>query len=504
MQPAQRAIVNTSAQYVRTIINILLSLYSTRLVLDALGKGDFGIFQLVGGVVAMLGFLTNALVITTQRHLSYAHGRGDKDELRRVFANSLMLHLILGGFLVLILALSTPWIIGFLEIDSGRIETAQKVFLITLATLFLSFLVAPFRALFIARENIIYISCIDVLDGVLKVAFVVLFLSLFPDRLLTYALLISSLMLFNLCAFSIYARIHYGETTLCPSRKELSYPIMRRIVGFAGWTTYSMGCIIARNQGTAVVLNKVFLNTLINAAYGIALQINGAAIFVSQAIINALSPQIIKAEGGGDRRRMLELAEHTSKYAFLLLLMATAPLIAEMDQVLDFWLGSGRYPAETPLFCRVILIAAICDQLTIGLGVANQAIGKIRNYSLVINTIKVLTLPVLLFLLWSDVPLNVTMWAYAAIEFVGAMIRLPFLHFTAGLSIPKFLRNVFLSVSVPCLTIMAVCVLMTHVGLFPFRFLVTLAASALAGGLATWFWSCGASERATILSFIHK
>ena len=216
MQPAQRAIVNTSAQYVRTIINILLSLYSTRLVLDALGKGDFGIFQLVGGVVAMLGFLTNALVITTQRHLSYAHGRGDKDELRRVFANSLMLHLILGGFLVLILALSTPWIIGFLEIDSGRIETAQKVFLITLATLFLSFLVAPFRALFIARENIIYISCIDVLDGVLKVAFVVLFLSLFPDRLLTYALLISSLMLFNLCAFSIYARIHYGETTLCP------------------------------------------------------------------------------------------------------------------------------------------------------------------------------------------------------------------------------------------------------------------------------------------------
>lgn len=495
MQAAQRVIINTAAQYTRTIINILLSLYSTRLVLDALGKSDYGIFQLVGGVVAMLSFLTNAMVVTTQRHLSFAHGRGEAAEIRRVFANSLLLHFIMGLALVLILATLTPWITDFLEIEPTRIDTARSVYLVALLTLFISFMVAPYRALFIARENIVYISVVDVMDGVLKVLFVFFFLKLFPDRLLAYTFLMSALRLFHLLALSIYGRINYEEVCIVPSRFDISAALLRKIVGFAGWTTYSMGCVIARNQGLGVVLNKIFKNTIINAAYGLAMQVSSSAAFVSQSLCNALSPQLIKAEGGGYRERMLSLASTTSKYSFLLLAMVVMPLIAEMRPVLDFWLGSDNYPEETVLFCRVILIATLCDQLTIGLNLANQAIGRIRTFSLTINTIKVLTLPCIVILVKIGCDLSLAIWSYVAIELFCAVLRIPFLKYMAGLSVRRYFTDVFARVILPSVVICAVCYWVVNSFNFPFRFLVTLFMSVLFGGLAVWAFGSSAEER---------
>lgn len=502
--PAQRVIINTAAQYTRTIINIVLSLYSTRLVLDALGKSDYGIFQLVGGVVAMLGFLTNAMVITTQRHLSFAHGQGNLSEVRKVFSNCLLLHLLLGGGLVLLLAALTPWLLHFLEIDPTRVSTAKMVYIITLSTLLLSFVVAPFRALFIARENIVYISCIDVLDGVLKVLFVVFFLNLFPDRLLVYTALMSVLMLLNLLAFSIYGKWRYDEVVLVPRWGDLSKAMMYKIVGFAGWTTYSMGCIISRNQGLAVVLNKVFKNTVINAAYGLAMQVSSSASFVSQSIINAISPQIIRAEGKSERERMLSLSSTASKYAFLLLSIVSVPLIAEMPKVLDFWLGSGRYPLETVFFCRVILIAALCDQLTIGLGVANQAIGKIRNYSLTINTFKLLSLPAIFLCLWLGVRVEIAMWIYVLVELLSALLRLPFLKYTAGLSVSDYLQKVFATSLLPFCSLVLICVLIVSFIDIPYRFVLTLLLSFVVGPLAIWIFACTPSERQSFLTFIRR
>lgn len=504
MQTAQRLIVNTIAQYTRTIINILLSLYSTRLVLDALGKGDYGIFQLVGGVVAMLGFLTNAMVITTQRHLSYAHGQGAVLEVKKMFSNSLFLHLCIGLALVSVLGFLTPWIIDYLEIDSDRMETAKMVYLISLLTLFLSFLVAPFRAMFIARENIVYISFIDVLDGLFKVLFVILFLRKFSDQLLTYTGLMSSLMLFNLLALSLYGRLHYEEVCLIPHREYLSKKVLSKITGFAGWTTYSMGCIIFRNQGIAVIFNKAFSTTIINTAYGLAVQVATSANFVSQSILNAMSPLIIKAEGKGDRNRMLILASMASKYAFLLLSMVAIPLIAEMPGVLDLWLGEGRYPEETILFCRFILAAALCDQLTIGLGTANQAIGRIRNYSLTINTLKVLTLPLIILVLVSGYSLYSAMWSYLLIEFCAMILRMFFLKYTAGLSISIFVRQVFSRVFIPFLAMAGVSAMAVEMLDIPYRFVLTLFVTVVVGGMLVWFYACESMERQAFMKMIRR
>ena len=503
MQIAQRVIINTTAQYTRTIINILLSLFSTRLVLDALGKSDYGIFQLVGGVVAMLGFLTNALVITTQRHLSYAKGEGKPDEARKVFSTSLCLHVFLSIAFICILAALTPWLFSFLKIAPTSIITAERVYFVALFTLFLSFLVAPFRAVFIARENIVFISCIDVLDGVLKVLFVLFFLKLFPNRLLTYTFLMSALMLLNLLAFSIYSRLHYAEVRLLPSRTDVSWDILRRFLGFAGWTCYSIGCIVGRSQGIAIVLNRFVCNTIINTAYGLAMQVANYSIFISQAIINAMSPQIVKAVGSGNRARMLSLAARTSKYTFLLLSMVVIPIIVEAPQILDFWLGANRYPPETIVFCRIILTASICDQLTIGLGVANQAIGRIRNYSLIVNSIKLLTVPLFWWLLHNGYSIGLSLWCYVVMELICALVRLPFLKATAGLSIWHYLRIVGGQIIIPFSAIIIIAYALSLCAEFPLRFLVTGFLCIVTGSLAAWYFACDDIERKAIQQLVH-
>ena len=167
-----RVIVNTLAQNVRSIINIVLSLYSTRIVMDALGQSDYGVYMLVAGVVSFLGFFTNSLTLTTQRHISYCHGAGRGDEARAYFANSYLLLLVVGLTLAGVLALLTSWIFesGFLKVDAGRLTEAKVVYLLVIGSVVMTLMTSPFRALLIAYENIVYISIFEVLDGFLMLS----------------------------------------------------------------------------------------------------------------------------------------------------------------------------------------------------------------------------------------------------------------------------------------------------------------------------------------------
>ena len=221
MTNSQRIIVNTIAQYTRTIINVCLSLYSTRLILSALGQNDFGVYSVVAGVVAMLSFVTNALVITTQRYLSYHHGRNDMSQVRKVFGNSWLLHLFIGIVVVAILSSIGPWITqNFLNIEDARRGAALFVYFAAVAMVLLSFITAPIRALFIARENIVYTSFVDVLDGVLKLSIAILLSKITYDHLIAYSGLLTGISIFNLLAFAIYAAIKFPEFHL-PKLQEL-------------------------------------------------------------------------------------------------------------------------------------------------------------------------------------------------------------------------------------------------------------------------------------------
>lgn len=324
MKNARRVIINTGAQYTRTIINLCLSLYSTRLILSALGNTDYGIFTLIAGIVSLLSFVENALVVTTQRYLSFSMGHNDMARLKEIFNSSLILHIILAVFIALVIEFIGLFLFdGFLNIDPERIEAARNVYHLTTLMLLISFIAAPFRALLIAHENIVYISIIDVLDGIFKLFVAILISNSNFDRLILYVSLLVVIRLFNLLAFSSFDKVKYKEC-IWPTRRLFSKSYVKEMSSFAGWTIYSVGCIAGRTQGVAIVINKVF-GVLVNAAYGIGLQINGAVAFLAQSICNAVNPQIMKAEGAGDRQRMLRLAEIESKFAFFLMSMVLIP-----------------------------------------------------------------------------------------------------------------------------------------------------------------------------------
>lgn len=501
MDASKRIVINTLAQHIRSVVNIGLSLYSTRLILQALGQVDFGVYSLVAGVVAMLGFLTNAMVVTTQRQLSFYHGRGAQADVRRMFSNSLLLHIVLGLFLSTILVFIEPLLFnGFLVIEPSRTEAASVVYFLVILSLFITFLTAPYRAIFIARENIVYISVIDVIDGVLKLGFALWLLHCPFDRLIAYAWIMTGIMFFNFLALAIWAKKHFSETLFLPRRSDINKAAIKELTSFAGWTMYSLGCIIGRTQGVAIILNR-FFGTVINASYGIAQQVSGAIHFVAQAITNAISPQIVKAESMGDRQRMLHLSELLSKYAFLLLAIIVVPLCFEMSTVLQIWLGN--VPSNAITLCQFTLIASLCDQTTIGLGIANQAIGRIRNYSLTINTIKVLTLPVLWCVLRAGYSIDIAMWCYVGFECLCAIGRLFFLKYTAGLSIQNFAKSVFARIAIPMLTMLATSWVIVTYSAIPLRFLLTGATTAMTAIATIWIFAMEPVERTAARKMLH-
>ena len=486
MTNSNRIIINTMAQYTRTIINVCLSLYSTRLILSALGQSDYGIYSVVAGVIAMMSFITNALVVTTQRFLSIYHGKNDPQKIRQIFGNSMLLHILIASILGVMLFCLGSWIThDFLNIVVERQQAAWYVYNAAVVMLMLTFITAPIRALFIARENIVYISIVDVVDGILKLLIAIGLSHIAYDHLVSYSVLMAGITLVNLLAFSIYASAKFPEFHL-PRLRDWDKQFIKELSHFAGWTTYSMGCIIGRNQGIAVVLN-IFYGTIVNSAYGIAQQVLGAVQFISTSILNAMNPQIMKAEGSGDRSRMVRLCEYESKYAFLLLSLVAIPLIAEMDTVLHFWLG--KVPEHAVMFCRCILAATLCDQLSVGLTTANQAVGKIRMYNLIFYTFKLLVIVFAWGCIKAGLPLVSVMWCYIGVELFTSLLRLPLMKRIANIAILPFCKNVFMRILVPLMSMSAVCYLTTTHLDMTWRIVPTFLISGIVGFLSIWITS---------------
>ncbi len=499
-----RIIINTAAQYTRTAVNLILSLYSTRLILSSLGVDDYGIYTLIAGVVSILSFVVNALVVTTQRYISFYSADNNIELLKEVFNNSLLIHLFIAVIsAIFIEVLGIPLFNGYFNISADRVVAAKTVYHFVTVMILLSFITSPFRALLIAHENIIYLSIIDVLDGIFKVLIAVFLSFTNGDRLILYASLLAAIQLLNFIAFFVYDRVKFQECIL-PSLRLFNRKYVKSIASFTGWTVYSIGCITGRTQGVSVLINR-FFSVAVNAAYGIALQVNGAVMFLSQSILNAMNPQIMKNEGAGNRERMLLLSEIESKACFFLMAIFLIPLIVELPSVLRLWLGI--VPDYSVMFCRGILIASLVDQLTIGLGTANQAIGNIKEYSVVVNSIKLLTLiPIIISLSLFNGGEELIMIIYVLFEAICAIARLPFLHKTAGLSIKHFITSVFAKEVIPTIVIVFCSLLFSKCFDSSWGFLFNLIFTVVLGSVAIFFTGLSRGEKQLVLSVIshHK
>lgn len=469
MEAVQRIILNTAVQYVRSLIYMLLTLLSTRYILLALGQSDFGIYSLIGSIVIMFGFITNSLASTTQRFLSYTHGKTEREELRLVFSNAMMLHTVIAVVLLLALFFVGPWVMSQLSIPVERMDAGYFVYCMVVLMIGIIFLTSPLRALFIARENIIFVSVVEVTDAVLRLAGAIALLYIPYDSLKLYGLLMTSLSVFNFVVYLSYASRNYDECCL-PRIHDFSKSYIKQLTGFAVWNVYSVGATVVRTQGLAVVINH-FFSTLVNAAYGIALQVSHSINFLAVAIINALNPQLMKAEGRRDRKSMLLLATQESKYSYLVLSVVLIPVLCELTPILNLWLK--EVPPYSEPFCFYIILAFIIDQTTIGLTSANQAVGQIRNYSLLISTTRLLILPISWLCLQQGFPVLSVMYVYITIEILCGIMRIPFLHYTANLPVWHYLKSVYMQTAITIIATFFVSKAVTLLPNFPFRFILT-------------------------------
>lgn len=502
MEASNRIIVNTIAQYVRTIINMVLSLYSSRLVLDILGVDDYGVYSLVAGVVSMLSFLTNSLVGSTQRYLSVSQGKGDIQHLKEVFNNSLVIHILLGLATSVVLFGLTPFIFdGFLNIPADRIETAKGLYALVVVMVCISFIASPYRALLVSHENIVYTSVVDVLDGVLKVILVLLLPHIPFDKLLAYGIITLSIQLFNLLMFSVYSHIKYEEC-MFPRIRQLSWSFVKELSAFTGWILYSSVCTTARNQGVAIVLNRAF-GAVINAAYGIGLQISGMLAFVGTSFNNAIAPQLMAAEGGHDRKKMLQLAEAQSKFSFILMAMFGIPAMFQMKTLLQVWLV--EVPENTVMFGCMFLSMQIVDMLSTGLAMANRAIGNIGKYTVVSYTPKLLILPVVWGILKVGLPLVTVAILMFAVEALCMLLRIYMFRNESWFDVKSFVHSVILKNIFPVLVSVLICVLCS---LFISNnlacFIVTFVVSVIGYVAASYYTSLNDMEKDVVNSVCRK
>lgn len=435
-----------------------------------MGVNDYGIYSLIAGVISMLSFINNALTVTTFRYLSYNRSTNNSQRLKSLFSTSLIIHVFTGLLIVLAVAIVGLFLFdGFFNISAERVGVAKIIYHLVAVVLYVTFITSPFRALFISRENIVYTSAVEVIDGILKVL-IALLLYYFDgfDKLIYYGVGILTISVIDFFAYFLYAKMRYDECTLNLKLFDKGY--VKELTRFAGWTIYSTGCIVGRTQGVAIVLNK-FFSTAANAAFGIALQVSGAVSFVSTSFSKAIEPQIFKAEGKGDRETMLALSFRESKFATLILAAVAIPCIFEMETLLHIWLG--EIPEYAVLFCQVIMATALIDQTTTGLGTANQAIGKIRNYSICVNTIKILTVPAFALALCFGMDVSVAIWLYFIFEGICAFSRIIFLKFSAGMSITDYLQRVILKLLAPISILILLCLTSVLIEL-KFRFIITL------------------------------
>lgn len=503
MSDTSRLIANTLSQHLRTILNIAMSLYSTRLVMEALGKSGYGVYMLIGGIVSLLLYITNSMVVTTQRHLSFSYGKGDEILSGAIFQNSYILHCIMGAVISIVFLSLTPLLFGhgFLKIDAGQKTEACYVYYVVIANVLLTFLATPFRALLTAHENIVYISFVDIMDGILKLGLVFILFFITEYRLTVYAVILASVMLFNFIALSVYSKIRYSEATLLPHPFSFSKTVQRQLISFATWTLYGTMCIFLRAQGLAIILNRAY-GTVINAAFGIATQVFGAVQALSAAILNAITPQIVKAEGKEDRQHMLFLAMQACKYSYFLLAIVAIPIIFEMDGILRIWLKEP--PEHASMFCRIFMIASLCDQTTVGLTASIQALGKIRNYTVMLYTIKLLTVPCIWILLNLGIAIEHAMLAYVFFEALSAIVRLPYAKHQVALDYKTFFRSVILKIPLPTAAMIITCCAMCSLPDFIMRFFITGIVCVLVGISTLWLCGLERSEKNYIVEAIKK
>ncbi len=419
-------------------ITVFISLYSTRLILAALGVADFGLFNLVGGVISMLGFINSSMAAATQRFISFAQGEGDIEKVKRIFNMSTLLHWGI-AILVFILLEGAGYFFfdRILNIPANRIEDAKLIYQFMVISTLFTVISVPYEAIITSHENMLVYAIMGVIEAVLKLSIAIYITYTGMDHLVIYGLLMATLSIFLMLIKRIYCHRVYDECHLHIG-KYFDKPLLREIGEFAGWTLMGSSSSIISANGQAIVLN-IFFGTIVNAAQGIANQVSGQLGVFAGTMQKALNPLIDKSEGSNNRELMLNAVVFGSKASFFLLMFTFIPVLIEMPYIFNLWLKN--IPDYAILFCRLLLIKNLIEQSFTTLSSAINAVGKIRNFQIFTSIVNLIPLPICYFLFYIGLPPYTLYVVFLIYSFVYALIVINHAKIHCDLNINRYLSD---------------------------------------------------------------
>lgn len=497
-----RIIKNTLWLYVRMAASILVNIFTTRILLQALGASDYGLYNVVGGTISMLGFLTASMSTATQRFISYAEGQGDRERIKEIFNNAQLVHYgVATATTLLLIATAFIFFNGVLNIPEGSKNVAIVIYACMVFSTVFSIIIVPYDATLNAHENMRFYSIAGIFDVVFKfgIALVVLFID--SDRLLLYAILMAAESWLLRAITKYYCTRHYEECRHSEIRRYYNKSTIKQITSFAGWNITNIATLMFSLYGVNIVINH-FFGTELNAALGVATQLSGVLMGVSMNMIKAITPVLVKKESSHHREQMLEITYTSCKFSFLLFSFFCFPVIFYIQPILDLWLHD--VPNWTMVFCQLMLIATLIDQLTVFLFQSLQAEGSIKQYSVVKSIVNLLpiAISIAMFATCTLGPYWALINVIIAKGILGGITNLYYCKKNIHLSLKGF----FSKVIIPCLNI-SLCSLILGYALKQVNtsyWLAVLCVFFIVSVPCYWFLSLNRQERQTITNIVKK
>lgn len=502
MKSSTRIVLNTSILYGKMLITMLLTLLSTRWVLASLGASNFGIYNLVAGLIAMFSFLNAAMTVASQRYLSYAIGTKSEKNIEKTFYYSVIQHFIIGILVVIILeVLGVFFLNSILNIPNGKEGDALFVLHCLAVSTFLTVITVPYQAIANAHENMLIIAVISIIESILKFAIALYLLTYLGNRLRMYALLMVCVSLVSMCIIRIFCKKKYNETHIKRTRiKDIAY--FKNFMFYALWNLIGALGGIIKNQGIAMILN-IFYGVVVNAAYGIANQVNGQLSFLSNTMVKAIQPQLVQSEGAGDRQRMLHLSIIACKLPTFLLIVLLVPLAVKMKFVLDLWLND--VPQYTVSFCQLILAYTIVYQSYHGIELSIHACGKIKNYQIWGYGIQILVLPLSYWALAVGFQPESVLLISLASGIINLFVTIYFAYKIANLNVWNYIKSYLIPIYSIITVSLIVSILFSCI--LPDSFLGLLGVYSINSIFAVilfWFIGMDSSDKLYINGIINK
>ena len=427
---------NTMFLYFRMIFIMAVTLYTSRVVLRVLGVEDFGIFNVVAGVVAMFGFLNSSMSATTQRFISFSLGRGD-DNLNKVFSTCVLTHALIAlGVLVLVESVGLWFLYNKMIIPEVRMDAAFWVFQFSALSTVVTAMSIPFNADIIAHEKMSAFAYISIVEVCLKLLIVFLLDVGNIDKLVLYGFLLLLVQCGIFLTYMGYCLRHFKESRF---RFVYEKKLFSEVFSFAGWNLWGYLASILYTQGLNILLN-VFFGPVVNAARGLANQVDGAIRLFASNFQMAINPQIVKTYAAKDLESMHKLVFRSSKFSFFLLLALSLPVMIEAPVILRLWLST--VPDWTASFLRLMLVVVIVDSVANPLMTSAAATGRIKLYQSVLGGIQLLIVPVAYVVLRMGGEPNSVFVVHICICLIAFAVRLFIVRGMIGLSIKKYLMEV--------------------------------------------------------------